>query len=426
MRYECIKAKSLLSKPIVADSWFHVNRSLNAYRGCEHGCVYCDGMSEGYHVDDFFTCVRAKENAPEVLRRELKKDGFVAQSESGSETLLSFLDQDDAARLAKQGPRKQVIGVCGGVSDGYQPAEKQYEVTRKNLEVLRDFGMPVFVLTKSDLVLRDLDILKEIHKQAFANVTFTITMWDDETKSVLEPNSASTSERFEALKEVRKAGLFGGVMAVPLIPGIGDTYENITSLAKEAKQSGAESIVFGGLTLKPGRQKEYFLNAVKKHFPDQYDLLTRIYSKNDKYGRPDHTQKPVSVMIRGHRVCEEVGISDRSVRHRMPGEFDSNNRVLGVLLDIVFYQVYALGRPWNKSRRYHELATTLEQGVGELTRLRKEGVLEERLHVDAEMASAVEDILDRGTCQDLEEIERMLSSTEAGGSQVFTAWEKVN
>jgi hypothetical protein len=184
--------------------------------------------------------------------------------------------------------------------------------------------------------------------------------------------------------------------------------------------------VFGGLTLKPGRQKEYFLNVVKKHFPDQYDLLTRIYSKNDKYGRPDHTQKPVSVMIRGHRVCKEAGIRDRSIRHKMPGEFDSNNRVLGVVLDIVFYQVYALGRPWSKSRRYHELATTLEQGVGELTRLRKEGVLEERLHVDAEMASAVDDILDRGTCQDLEEIETTLSSNESGGGQVFTAWDKVN
>ncbi len=426
MQYECIKAKSLLSKPIVADSWFHVNRSLNAYKGCEHGCVYCDGMSEGYHVDDFFTCVRVKENAPEVLQRELKKDGFLPKSELSSQSLLSFLDKDDAARLAQQGPRKQVIGVCGGVSDGYQPAERQYKVTQKNLEVLRDFGMPVFVLTKSDLVLRDLDILKEIHKQAFANVTFTITLHDEQTKQVFEPKSASTSERFDALKEVRKAGLFGGVMAVPLISGIGDTYENITGLVKEAKRAGAESIVFGGLTLKPGRQKEYFLNVVKKHFPEQHDLLARIYSNNDKYGRPDYTQKPVSVMLRGHQICKEVGVSDRSVRHKMSGEHDSNNKVLGVLLDMIFYQVYALGLPWYKSRRYQELAATLEQGVEDLALLRKQGTLQERLHVSAEIASLVESIMDRGTCQQLEEIEKSLTSMESGRGQVFTAWEKVN
>ncbi|RDE14520.1 MAG: hypothetical protein C4K47_04070 [Candidatus Thorarchaeota archaeon] len=426
MEYQCIRAKSLLSKLIVADSWFHVNRSLNAYRGCEHGCVYCDGMSEGYHVDDFFTCVRIKENAPDVLKRELKKDGFAPQSELSSESLLSFLDEDDAAKLARQGPRKQVIGVCGGVSDGYQPAEKQYEVTRKNLEVLRDFGMPVFVLTKSDLVLRDLDILKEIHKQSFANVTFTITLYEERTKQVFEPKSASTSERFEALKEVRKAGLFGGVMAVPLIPGIGDTYENITGLVKEAKQAGAESIVFGGLTLKPGRQKEYFLNVVKRHFPEQHDLLARIYLNNDKYGRPDYTQKPVSVMIRGHQICREIGLRDRSIRHKMPGEHDSNNKVLGVVLDMIFYQMYALGLPWYKSRRYQELAATIEQGVDELTLLRKEGTLQERLHVGAEMASMVETIMDTGTCQQLEDIEKILGTTESGRGQVFTAWEKVN
>ena len=426
MRYECVKAKSLLSKPIVADSWFHVNRSLNAYRGCEHGCVYCDGMSESYHVDDFFTYIRIKENAFDILRRELRRYGYSAQSELKSETLLSFLDQDDAARLVKQGPRKQVVGVCGGVSDGYQPAEKEHKITRKNLEVLRDFGMPVFVLTKSDLVLRDLDILKEIHEQAFANITFTITLHDESTKSVFEPKSSSTTERFEALKEVRKAGLFGGVMAVPIIPGIGDSYENLRALAKEARRAGAESIVFGGLTLKPGRQKDYFLNVVRKNFPDRYDLLKRIYSNNDRYGHPDYSQKPVSVMIRGHQVCKELGIRDRSVRHKMPGECDANNQVLGVLLDIMFYQSYALGRPSSASKAYNELAITLEAGVDDLKELRKEGVLQERLRIDSKMASVVEEIMDRGTCAELEEIENALSKTESGGGQVFTAWDKVS
>ena len=421
-----MKAKSLLSKQIVADSWFHVNRSLNGYRGCEHGCVYCDGMSESYHVDDFFTCVRVKENAPEVLRRELKKIGYTATSELETETLFKFLDQEDAASLSRRSLRKQVIGVCGGVSDGYQQAEGEHKVTRKNLEVLRDFGLPVFVLTKSDLVLRDLDILKEIHERAFANVTFTITLNDEETKKVFEPKSSSTAERFDALKQVRKAGLFGGVMAVPIIPGIGDTYDNLRGLATEAKNAGAESIVFGGLTLKPGRQKEYFLNVVRNRYPEHFDLLRRIYSNDDRYGHPDYTKKPVSVMIRGHQVCRELGMRDRSVRHKIPGEHDSNNDVLGVLLDIVFYQTYALGLPWNASRPFQDLAAKLEGGVADLTQLRKEGLLAERLGAGAEMVSMVEEVIDHGTCKVLEEIEARLSTAGLQGGDVFTAWTKVD
>jgi hypothetical protein len=131
-------------------------------------------------------------------------------------------------------------------------------------------------------------------------------------------------------------------------------------------------------------------------------------------------------MIRGHQVCKEVGISDRSVRHKMPGEHDSNNEVLGVLLDMIFYQVYALGLPRYKSRRYEDLATTLEQGVEDLTVLRKEGKLQERLRINAETVSMIERILDSGTCSQLEEIERTLDSAESGRGQVFTAWEKVN
>ena len=95
MRYECVKAKSLLSKPIVADGWFHINRSMNAFQGCEHGCVYCDGMSEGYHVDNFLTHIRIIENAAKVLKRELKREGYTPQNELETETLWSFLDKEE-------------------------------------------------------------------------------------------------------------------------------------------------------------------------------------------------------------------------------------------------------------------------------------------------------------------------------------------
>ncbi|TET13262.1 MAG: hypothetical protein E3J82_03260 [Candidatus Thorarchaeota archaeon] len=361
-------------------------------------------MSESYHVDDFLTHIRIKENAAQVLRRELKKAGYTSRSELETETLWSFLDEEDAKKLAMKSPRKQVIGVCGGVSDGYQPAEKEHEITRQVLETLLDFEMPVFVLTKSDLVLRDLDLLKKIHEVAFADVLFTITLANEEVQRIFEPRASSTSERYKALKKVRKEDLFGGVMAIPIIPSIGDTYENMRGLAKEAKHAGAQFILWGGMTLKPGRQKMHFLNVVRKRFPEKLELLERIYRKNHPYGHPDYNELPVNIMLRGYEICRDMGISDRTIRHKLPNEPEPNNQVLGVLLDIAFRQTYLLGMNWNKSTPYRELALRIEKGIDDLSKMREEGKLAERLMVDSQLLNTVEEILDTGSCQVLDGI----------------------
>ncbi|UCE11533.1 MAG: radical SAM protein [Candidatus Thorarchaeota archaeon] len=421
MQHETVKAKSLLSKPIVADAWFHVNRSMNAYRGCEHGCVYCDGMAEHYHVDNFTTHIRIKENAAKVLRRELKKDGYTSQTELETETLWRFMDPEDAKRMALRVPRKKVIGVCGGVSDGYQPAEKEHKITRQVLETLLDFRMPVFVLTKSDLVLRDLDLLKEINESAFANIMFTITLSDEKQRGIFEPKASSTPERFAALKEIRKAGLPGGVMATPIIPTIGDNLENMTALAKEAKRAKAEFIQFGGMTLKPGRQKGYFLRVIKRRFPDKLSEISNIYANNNKYGTPDWKRLPVNVMLRGYKVCRSVGIRDRSVRNKLKSEPDSNNAVLGVLLDIEFYMRYMLGMPWNKIRPFHELSARIERGIEDLVELRREGQLKSRLLITDRMVSIVEEIMDTGSCRYIQDLVQKTDSKVAGET-VFVAF----
>jgi DNA repair photolyase len=365
-------------------------------------------MSEHYHVDNFMTHIRIKENAPKILHKELKKDGYTPRSELETETLWAFLDKEDATRIAQKVPRRKVIGVCGGVSDGYQPAEKEHEVTRRVLETLLDFEMPAFVLTKSDLVLRDLDLLREIHERAFTNVMFTITLHNENVRKIFEPRASASIERFSALKKVRKAGLFGGVMATPLIPGIGDSIENIRGLTKEAKKAGAEFIQFGGMTLKPGRQKDYFLNVVKKRYPDQLDLIRTIYADDNPYGQPNYKRLPVSVMTLGYAISKEVGISDRSVRHKIPHDYDSNNLVLRVLLDIVFRNTNNLGLAWNKTKPYYELAARIERGVDDIRVVRESGELGEHLHISAEMVETVEEILDRGTCHVLEDIEGRL------------------
>jgi DNA repair photolyase len=357
-------------------------------------------MSERYFVEDFMTHIRIKENAPQVLRRELLRAGFSARSRS----LVPFLSKEDADRVGREGPRKQVIGVCGGVSDGYQPAEKEHQITRKVLETLLDFRLPVFVLTKSNLVLRDLDLLKRIHKETFVNVCFSITFHDEEIRAIFEPKSSSTGERFDALKELRKAGIHTGVMGMPMIPGIGDTYENMQGIAKEAKRVGADFVQFSGMTLKPGRQKDYFLNVVKRHLPDKHDFLQRIFANDHPYGHPQWELMPFNVMVRGRAVCKAIGIRDRSVRHMLATEPEANLRVLRVLLDIEFYQSWTLGYPCVDWQPYQELAITIEQGVEDLEELRQKGELGEKLDINPGMVAVVKEILDRGTCGVLEGI----------------------
>ncbi|MGY5874020.1 MAG: radical SAM protein [Candidatus Thorarchaeota archaeon] len=415
MRYECVKARSLLSKPHVADSWFHMNRSLNAYRGCEHGCIYCDGNSEYYHVDNFYSHIRVKENAADILRKELKKLGFTSRSELETETLWSFLDDEDAKRIAEKVPRKLVIGACGGVSDGFQQAEREHKVTYRILEALLDYGMPVFILTKSDLVLDYLDILKEIHERAFANVLFTITCADDEVQKVFEPNASTTTERFAALKEIRKSGLFGGVMATPIIPTIGDNVENMTGLVKATKAANGEFIQFGGMTLKPGRQKEYFMRVINRRYPDNYDTMERIYENNNTYGQPIYKRLPVNVMVLGRYICKQYGVRDRTVRQQIPQEYDSNNRVLGILLDIVFRMNTFFGMSRSATKPYWELAARIERGTDDLSKLRSEGELNQQLMIDRSMGETVAEILDSGTCKVLDNLEaridRMVNTT---------------
>jgi hypothetical protein len=274
--------------------------------------------------------------------------------------------------------------------------------------VLLDFGLPAFILTKSNLVLRDLDLLKEIHERSFVNVDFSITIHDEKVKKIIEPNSSATWERFEALKVIRKEGLYGGVMGMPMIPTIGDTWENMENLAKEAKRVNAEFILFSGMTLKPGREKNYFLNVIEKNFPDHLAPIKKIYSNNNKYGQPNFKYLPVNVMLQGYAVCKKVGISDRSIRHRIPHEHEINNLVLNRVLDIAWRLSMNLGM--KGSKQYHELAAKIEKGVENLSVLRDEGTLSDVLLLNDRMTQVIEEIIDTGTCQVLKEIEEKLDS----------------
>jgi DNA repair photolyase len=235
------------------------NFGANLYRGCEHGCVYCDGRAERYYVDgEFERDISVKINAFEIARKELKQ-----RREPG------------------------FIFLGGGVSDSYQPAEAQYQIARRLLQLTLEAGLGVHVLTKSALVERDFDLLTEISRQSKVIVSFSLHTVDDKIRRDFEPKAASVNERLRLLECARKLKMHGGIMAMPILPGLSDQAAQIHALVRSAKDAGAEFVCFGGLTLRPGRQKEFYYEQLRRAFPHLVVGYDRAYGVAKASGAPD-------------------------------------------------------------------------------------------------------------------------------------------
>ena len=191
-----IEAKSILSKLRQKDTYFGITYNMNLYRGCQHGCIYCDTRSECYGVGDI-SRISVKKNALELLAKE----------------------------LASKRKNKATVGT-GSMNDPYMPLEKELGITRRALEEIARARFPVHIITKSDLVMRDLDILKEISK-TYAAVSLTITTGSDELSRKIEPGAPVSSDRFKALEYLAKNGIYAGVTLMTHLPFINDTQENI-------------------------------------------------------------------------------------------------------------------------------------------------------------------------------------------------------
>jgi len=254
------QAKSLLRKSKKADSWFMSRYGMNLYRGCEHNCTYCDGRAERYYVEgEFGRDVSIKVNAPEILDRELNPQ-------------------------RKRKPlRKGIIVLGGGVGDSYQQAEEQYRISRKVLHIIKKYRFPVHVLTKSARVLDDLELLKEMNELSGVLVSFSLSTADNDLASKFEPCASPPSERLAALKTLREAGITSGVFLMPVIPFLSDTPAMIDHSLKEAKMADAKYVLFGGMTLKEGRQQDFFYDELKNHFPEIVSYYQQIYS-GDHWG----------------------------------------------------------------------------------------------------------------------------------------------
>ena len=255
-----IEAKSVLRKYKKIDSWFISRYGMNLYRGCTHNCIYCDGRSEGYYVDgEFGEDVTVKINAIEILRLEL-----------------------DPKR--KRIPFKRgFVMIGGGVGDSYQPIEKRYQLSRRALEVVDEYNFPVHVLTKSTLVKKDIDILKKINKKNRAIVSFSFSSADDKISDIFEPGVPPPSERLKALACFKNEGISCGMFLLPVIPFITDRPELMEETIRKASEAGLDFIIFGGMTLKEGRQKDIFYKILRNNYPQLTGEYENIYQKN-KWG----------------------------------------------------------------------------------------------------------------------------------------------
>lgn len=258
-----ISAKSIISSYTDKNTWFGVNYNMNIYKGCSHGCIYCDSRSECYGVEEFDK-VRAKENSIETISKELR------------------------------GKRKKGVIGTGAMSDPYNPFEKKLELTRKALEEIDKWGFGIAIATKSPLITRDIDVLKKIKKHSPVIIKITITTFDDELCKKIEPKVAPSSERFRAIKSLSDEGLYTGILFMPILPFINDNEENIKAIVRRAYECGAKFILaYGmGVTLR-GNQREHYYEQLIRNFPES-KLVNKYMSI---YGNSYECRSPNSKVL---------------------------------------------------------------------------------------------------------------------------------
>lgn len=248
---------------------------MNIYRGCSHGCIYCDSRSKCYQFAHPFEDIEVKQNAPELLEKALRSK------------------------------RKKCMIGTGAMSDPYMHCEEELRLTRKCLEIIRRYGFGAAIQTKSDRILRDIDLLDEINRSAKCVVQITLTTYDGELCSILEPNVCNTKRRIKVLERMQERGIPTIVWLSPILPFINDTGENITAIMNECVRTGVKGIIdFGmGLTLREG-DREYYYAALDKHFPGLKQRYIRTY--RNSYELPSPNAKELTALYK--RICKEKGM----------------------------------------------------------------------------------------------------------------------
>jgi DNA repair photolyase len=291
-----IQVKSILNKHKKRDDWFLDDYSINPYQGCTFNCIYCytRGSKYGTHLSKTLS---VKINAPELLEKQL-------------------------SRRAKRG---EYGIICIASQEAYLPIEKEFKLTRKLLEIILSQRFPVFIGTKSTLVLRDLDILKEIDRNAILPedlreklkrgtvISFSLSTLDEKLAKIFEPGAPPPKKRLETMRKCKEEGFLAGVNFIPVLPFLSDSDEQLEEMIKTAKDFGADFTLVGGLTLfgnGPSDSKTLYYKVLKKHFPElipKYKSLYRIFpfpSKEYQRKLEEKAQKLCRKYKIRHRIVE--------------------------------------------------------------------------------------------------------------------------
>jgi DNA repair photolyase len=273
--------KKVLIKSDLAQPFIPSNARFSPYRACAHACKYCDGRAEKYFVEgDFERDVVIRRNLPELLRQELTK------------------------------LREPVmVSIGSGVSDPYQPVEHEEKLMAQSAAILDDLSVPATVATKSSLPMRDIEIWSSLNRKKQFFLIVSLTMLDDSIRRTFEPHASPVKERLDMLRAFKARGCRVGVLAMPLLPYITDTEENIHALWKEFAGIGVDFAMPGGLTLRPGVQKETFLDALKEHSESLAAAYRHIYREERPSGSPDKAYNQ-EVSRRLRLLTQEYGISE--------------------------------------------------------------------------------------------------------------------
>jgi len=263
---------------------------MNICRGCTHGCIYCDSRSKCYQMQHDFEDIEIKRNAPEILENQLRKR------------------------------RKQAMISTGAMTDPYIHLEEKIEYMRQCLEVIEKHGFGITLLTKSDRVLRDLDLLTKIHSKTKCVVQMTLTTFDENLCRQLEPSVSTTSERVAALKVFRDAGIPTVVWLGPFLPFINDTEENLQGLLDYCVDAKVKGIIcFGiGMTLREGN-REYFYEKLDQDFPGMKERYIRRFGNRYECGSPNY--KKLTKMLKD--TCKKHGILLHEEAFAYMSEFES-------------------------------------------------------------------------------------------------------
>ena len=260
-----VNAKGILTG---SGGWY----GMNIYRGCSHGCIYCDSRSRCYQFTHPFEDIEVKQNAPELLEAALRTK------------------------------RKRAMIGTGSMSDPYMHCEESLRLTRRCLKIILKYGFGAAIQTKSDRILRDIDLLEEINRQTKCVVQMTLTTYDDELCRIVEPNVCTTKRRIEVLEEMQRRGIPTVVWLSPILPFINDRSENVGKILSECVRVGVKGVIcFGmGLTLREG-DREYYYAALDRHFPG----LKKQYM--DTFGNAYQVPSPheTELMSLFNSVCRE-------------------------------------------------------------------------------------------------------------------------